>query len=97
MDAFVLSVEVVWGWDGPRMGCEDYGIGQGMGWGENGAHQPSLLLGLLSSAQDWLRPAPPPPKERQHRRVQVGLFTNILMSHLLLVFAFSAFVGRGRR
>lgn len=90
---------------GQGWGGEDYGMGQGMGWGEKRDPKPSLLLDLLALAPmekslrpcAGLAPAPPPPKERQHRRVRVGLFTNILMSHLLLVFPFSAFVGRGRR
>lgn len=66
----------------------------------------ALLLDLLSllatkesakvSRRTGAGPARPAPKHRHHRRVQVGLFTNILMSHCLL-FPFSAFVGRGGR
>lgn len=83
---------------------------QGMGWDENGDPKPSLLLDLLSLVpmekpptprltQDWLRPGPsrPPTRRGSTGVLQVDLFTNILMSHLLLVFPFSAFVGRGRR
>lgn len=44
------------------------------------------------------RPLHPRPKERQCRRVQVGLFTNYTMSRRFLrLVPFSAFVGRGGR
>lgn len=77
-----------------------------MGWGKEWVGQDQgpqalsppdrlSLVPILEPPMSHVGPAQaqhsPPPKERQHGRVQVGLFTNILTSHLfLLLFPFSA-------
>lgn len=55
---------------GQGWGGEDYGMGQGMGWGEKRDHKPSLLLDQLSLTpmekslrpRAGLAPAPLPPR-----------------------------------